>query len=151
MASQPRGRVFTRKEIADMEDVPSTYVQQLMTALRTAGLVASHRGKVGGFTLAKPADSITVADIVRATEGWVLPAPCLGYERCSREATCAARPVWKETARIVEDYLTGVTLSALIDGSPSVDARISALSQRVTNPAADDSGAIRPDQARLYE
>jgi Rrf2 family protein len=113
MASHPQGRMFTKKEIADSEAVPSAYVQQLMTALRTAGLVSSHRGKVGGFTLARPCQTITVADVLRATEGQVLPAPCLGYERCERESDCSARPVWAKAAKLLEEYLSAVTLADL--------------------------------------
>jgi Rrf2 family protein len=124
MASHPQGRMFTKKEIADSEAVPSAYVQQLMTALRTAGLVSSHRGKVGGFTLARPSQAITVADVLRATEGQVLPAPCLGYERCDRESFCAARPVWAKAAKLLEDYLSGVSIADLREIPAGDDPRL---------------------------
>ena len=78
MASQPQGRVFTKHELAEAEGLSCAYVQQLMIALRAAGFVSSHRGKVGGFTLSRNAETITVADVLTATEGQMALAPCLG-------------------------------------------------------------------------
>jgi len=116
MASQPQGRMFTRHEIAEAEGVPAAYVQQLMIPLRAAGFVNSHRGKVGGFTLAQTADKITVADLLRATEGQIAPAPCLGNERCEREPDCPARPLWIGAAKLLDDFFSGVTIAGLVEG-----------------------------------
>jgi Rrf2 family iron-sulfur cluster assembly transcriptional regulator len=116
MASQPQGRMFTKHELAEAEAVPSAYVQQIMTTLRTAGFVHSHRGRVGGFTLARTAGAITVADVLRATEGPVAPAPCLGRMRCEREPSCQARPMWMGAAKLIEDFFGGVTIAGLIEG-----------------------------------
>jgi Rrf2 family protein len=115
MASQPQGRMFTKHQIATAETVPSAYVQQLMTRLRTAGFVNSHRGKVGGFTLARPSDGITVADVLKATEGRVSPAPCMGTKKCDRQHYCPARDMWMNAAKLAEDYFSGVTLAALVE------------------------------------
>ena len=115
MASQPQGRMFTKHEIAEAEGVPCAYVQQLMTTLRTAGFVHSHRGKVGGFTLARPAETITVADVLRATEGQIVLAPCLGSETCEREPGCPARPVWMRATELLDDFFGGVTIAELVE------------------------------------
>jgi Rrf2 family protein len=113
MASQPDGRILTKQGIAETEAVPSAYVQQLMIPLRAAGLVTSHRGKVGGFTLAQTAESITVADVLRASEGPMTLAPCLGNKRCEREPRCPTRPVWIRAVELLDDFFGAITIAEL--------------------------------------
>jgi Rrf2 family transcriptional regulator, cysteine metabolism repressor len=115
MAAQPQGCIFTKHQIARSEAVPLAYIQQLMTTLRTAGFVNSHRGKTGGFTLARAAATITVADVLRATEGQMAPAPCLGSQRCEREERCVLRPLWVRATTMIEDLFGGVTLAELVE------------------------------------
>lgn len=67
---------MTKTEIAEAEGISAGYVQQLMMALRLAGIVDSHRGREGGFSLSRSAEAITVADVLKAVEGDVIPAPC---------------------------------------------------------------------------
>jgi Rrf2 family transcriptional regulator, iron-sulfur cluster assembly transcription factor len=128
MAAQPQGHMSTKQEIAKAEALPPAYIQQLMMTLRTSGFVASHRGRVGGFTLARAAESITVADVLRATEGPIVPAPCLGNETCEREPSCPARPMWMRAAQLLEEFFGGVTVADLVErganGSPSVAGRV---------------------------
>jgi Rrf2 family iron-sulfur cluster assembly transcriptional regulator len=119
MGSQPKGRLFTKQEIADAEELSGPYVQQLMMLLRAAGLVAGRRGKVGGFALAQAADSISVSDVLKATEGQFALAPCLGNTRCEREKTCPVRPVWRKANQLLEDFLRSVTIAELVDGGAS--------------------------------
>ncbi|HLA81805.1 MAG TPA: Rrf2 family transcriptional regulator [Thermoleophilia bacterium] len=114
MASQPRGHIFAKWEIAEAEDLSCAYVQQLMGALKTAGFVASHRGKVGGFALARAPEIITVADVVRATEGQTALVPCLGDDRCERESICRARPMWTKAQQLLDDFFSGVTVAELV-------------------------------------
>jgi Rrf2 family protein len=113
MASHPGGRLFTIHEIADSECVSAAYAQQLLTALRTAGFVNSHRGKVGGFTLARPPEAITACDVLKITEGNCTLAPCMGSEKCEREASCHVRPLWVRATQMLEELFQGVTLADL--------------------------------------
>jgi Rrf2 family protein len=116
MASQPQGRMFTKHEISEAESLASAYVQQLMISLRAAGFVSSHRGKVGGFTLARAPETITVADVLTAAEGQTVLAPCLGGEDCERESDCLARPMWSQAAKLLDDFFSGVTIADLVEG-----------------------------------
>ena len=102
LASQQPGASLTKFEIAAAEDISAGYVQQLMMALRLAGVVESHRGRDGGFSLSRPAEEITVADVLRAVEGLVMPAPCLAGGHCERSPDCPTRPVWDEAAGTAE-------------------------------------------------
>ena len=112
LAAQMPGASMTKTEIADAEGISAGYVQQLMMVLRLAGIVDSHRGREGGFSLARPADQITVADVLRAAEGDVMPAPCQAVH-CERSAECPTRPVWEEAATLLNDLFSRTTIASL--------------------------------------
>src|SRR5579875_3798789 len=57
------------ERIATAQDIPLNFLENILGELRHAGIVRSHRGADGGFRLAKPADQLTVADVIRAVEG----------------------------------------------------------------------------------
>jgi Rrf2 family cysteine metabolism transcriptional repressor len=84
-----------KREIAEAEGIPDDYVEQLLSRLRTAGLVKSRRGAKGGFLLARDPARITVADVLASTEGSMSLVSCI-EEGCDRASTCVARPVWQE-------------------------------------------------------
>jgi Rrf2 family protein len=111
-------RPMTKFEIADAEAITAAYVQQLMMALRLAGLVYSHRGRVGGFSLARAPESITVADVLTAVEGDIMPAPCRSTGHCERMATCPTRPLWQQAADLLDDLFGGTTVADLVAASP---------------------------------
>ena len=87
--------------IADAEGLPLAYLEHLVQRLRKAGLVESHRGAHGGYTLARAADEITMADVVRALEGDIAPIECItadadGVLTCAREGAqpCPTKLLW---------------------------------------------------------
>lgn len=105
---------MTKTQIADAESISAGYVQQLMMALRLAGIVDSHRGRDGGFSLSRSAEHITVADVLKAVEGDVMPAPCQGGTPCDRWEDCPTRPVWDEAAGMLNDLFNRTTIASLI-------------------------------------
>jgi Rrf2 family protein len=113
LAAERPGGSLTKSEIADAEGISAGYVQQLMMALRLAGIVDSHRGREGGFSLSKPAEQITVADVLKAVEGDVMPAPCQGGGHCERSADCPTRPVWEEAAGLLNELFSKTNIAAL--------------------------------------
>lgn len=115
MASQPQGRIFTRHEIAERDDISPAYVQQLMMVLKAAGFVNSHRGKVGGFTLIRDPETITVSEVLKAAEGPIALVPCQGSEPCVHEPRCACRALWMKAAGLLEDLFCGVTIAQLVE------------------------------------
>ncbi len=118
LAAQTEHPSLTKYQIAESEAVSPAYVQQLLMSLRMAGLVNSHRGRMGGFSIARDPGTITVGDILAAVEGDILLAPCRGTKHCSRAACCPSRPVWEKAAALLEDLFGSITLADMVDGSP---------------------------------
>ena len=115
LAAETERPSLTKYQIADHEAISSAYVQQLLMSLRKAGLVNSHRGRLGGFSIARAPETITVGDILSAVEGDILPAPCRGTRHCERAADCPTRPIWDKAACLLEDLFSGITLADMID------------------------------------
>jgi Rrf2 family protein len=113
LASRPDRPSLTKREIAEAEGITPAYVQQLMLALRMAGLVASHRGREGGFSLSRPAETITLADVLCAVEGEIMPAPCRSAGHCERAAWCPTRPLWQKAADLLDGLFSGTTVADL--------------------------------------
>src|SRR5215212_11909286 len=76
--------------IAEAEGLPLAYLEHLVQRLRREGLVESRRGARGGYSLSRPAETITMAEVVRALEGEIAPIECIsadsdGHLVCARE------------------------------------------------------------------
>src|SRR5947209_14248614 len=69
--SRPAGKPIKAERLATAQEIPLNFLENILGELRHAGIVRSHRGAEGGFRLAKPADQLTIADIIRAAE-WPL-------------------------------------------------------------------------------
>jgi Rrf2 family protein len=69
LAAAADERPINAERIATAQDIPLNFLENILGELRHAGIVRSHRGAEGGFRLARPAEQITVADIMRAVEG----------------------------------------------------------------------------------
>ncbi len=113
LAARPQGAPITKHEIARDEAISPAYVEQLMMALKLAGLVASHRGRAGGFSLARDPESISIADVLHAVEGKVTVAPCGDIHDCDRSSTCVTRDVWMHASHLLDELFEGVTIARL--------------------------------------
>lgn len=104
------------KEVAERENIPHKYAENIMTALVKAGLVDGVRGKSGGYKLAFAPEEITAADILRVTETSLSAVVCTSTETnpCPRASICPTLPMWKELDAAVNGVLTGYTLAGLI-------------------------------------
>lgn len=69
LAADEGGRPVRAEQIATAQEIPLNFLENILGELRHAGIVRSQRGPEGGFRLAKPADQVTVADVIRAVEG----------------------------------------------------------------------------------
>ena len=108
------GRPITKVEIGDAENISPGYIQQLMGRLTNAGLVKSHRGKEGGFSLGRPADEITVKQVLGVTEGPFEISECAtSPDICTRTSTCPVNPLWLEVTALVNSLFDRTTIANL--------------------------------------
>jgi Rrf2 family protein len=110
------------------ENIPRKFLEAIMTDLRRARLVVSTRGKTGGFRLARPADLITFAEVMRVTDGPLALIACASpnfYRRCDDcpdEAACVLRRVIGAVRNEVSEILDRTTLAqALVVGLDPLD------------------------------
>ncbi len=99
-------------QIAHAEGISKDYVEQILSRLRAAGIVASHRGIKGGFSIARDPSDITVKEVVELTEGTISVAPGT-KEDCNRASQCATQTVWDAVDKSIEDTLSQFSISDL--------------------------------------
>jgi len=116
-------RPISLGSIADAEGLPLAYLEHLVQRLRKAELVESRRGAHGGYTLARPAADITMAEVVAALEGDIAPIECItadadGALICSREgvasAPCPTKLLWTRVQGSIVRTLNDMTLDDLV-------------------------------------
>jgi Rrf2 family transcriptional regulator, cysteine metabolism repressor len=116
--------------IAADEGLPLAYLEHLAARLRQAGLIASRRGAHGGYSLARPAQRISMAEVVEALEGEIAPIECIsegadGSVVCSREAhgdaACPTKLLWTRVHGSIVATLREMTLSDLAPLAPERD------------------------------
>ena len=117
LAKKPPSSVVLVGEIANAEGLPESYLAKIFQYLARAGIVQSHRGAKGGFSLARPANEITLREVVEAIEGPIALAPCLSpCEGCDRMDTCPLHPVLARAQENLLATLNAVTLQDLANG-----------------------------------
>ena len=90
------------KDVAERQNVSKKYLEQIVPMLNKAGILAASRGFQGGYRLAQAPDQCTVGAVLRVTEGSIAPVAC---------------PVWQGLRRVIDEYLDGITLQDILDGS----------------------------------
>ncbi len=105
------------QDVADRNNIPKKFLDQILSELRNAGLVFSKKGKGGGYALAQAAHQITVGQIVRVLDGPLAPIQCASvtaYRRCDDcgdERACAVRLVMVKARNAIADVLDNHTLA----------------------------------------
>lgn len=116
LASKPADQICLLSEIAAAVDVPQTFLAKIFQQFSKVGLVKSYRGTGGGFVLGRPADKITLLEVVEAVEGTIIPNRCvINVGECDRDNLCTVHPVWKKVQLQVREILSGVTMQELAD------------------------------------
>lgn len=117
LAGQPIGAIVSRADIEKSQDIPSFYLSKIMKDLVAGGLVQSHIGSKGGFTLAKKAGAITIKDIYETVERPLVLMECLeqGASYCSFCAVCTQKSVWEEAQSVLANFLAGVSIADIAD------------------------------------
>jgi Rrf2 family iron-sulfur cluster assembly transcriptional regulator len=104
------------RDIADRTGLPQPYLEQILLALKGAGLVRSKRGVGGGYVLARPPDEIDLAEVVSAVDG---PIQAGDFGRphtngaCDHEGQCVLLAIWGDVGDRMRDLLQGYSLADL--------------------------------------
>lgn len=111
------------KDVAERQEISRKYLEQIVQLFSKTDVLRVGRGAQGGYMLAKPADQYTVGEILRMTEGSLAPVDCVARDAidCSRSGICPTLPVWRGLAKVVNEYLDGITLQDLMDQQHGAD------------------------------
>ena len=103
--------------LAEAETIPKKFLEQILVSLKSAGFVASKKGKGGGYVLAQPPEKITIGSVIRAIEGPLAPLPCASETRfrkcdeCVDIQTCGTRIVMRQVRDAMAAILDETTLT----------------------------------------
>jgi Rrf2 family protein len=114
LAMQPEGAYVAAGDLAERLNLPRRFVEQQVTELARAGVVMCRRGASGGCALARPADTISVGDVVLALEGPVLDVP--------HQTGSAVTEVWQCAAETLEGLLLETDLASVATRQRMLDA-----------------------------
>lgn len=133
-AAKETPEALTIEEIARRSGTPKRFLEHILLEVRNAGVVASTRGRSGGYMLIKAPKEISISEMLRLIDGPIAPLPCLSrraYQRCddcSDEAACRIRKVFAEVfwsylliidSLTLEDMLRSGATSAQILDAPA--------------------------------
>lgn len=110
-----RGPMLLR-EIAQSQEISERYLERIMTALVSFGLVRSSKGHHGGFSLAKPPGETKLREVIQAVEGDVTPVACVDDPKlCDRTDVCVSRDIWKKLKDAITEVLDSITLENMVE------------------------------------
>ncbi len=102
------------RDVAQRQQLPTTYLEQLMVPLRKSGLLSATRGVNGGYQLARSPEEITLADVLTALEGPFELVECKSIANCNiAPCSCALKQVMDGANTLLTDYFTQITLAEL--------------------------------------
>lgn len=118
LAKYGAGEAVPLSAIAERQQISLAYLEQLFSKLRRDGLVESARGRAGGYKLARAADTITVAEVLRAVEEGIRMTRCRGENAppCQAGQRCLTHGLWDALGEQISGFLHSVTLQEVIDG-----------------------------------
>lgn len=107
-------------EIALATSVPQPMASKILKVLARAGLLVSHRGVHGGYSLQRDPDTITVAAIIEALDGPIALTECIeaSTSECDIERLCIARTNWRRINEAIREALAGITLAEMAGAIP---------------------------------
>lgn len=124
LAQQHSNEFIPLRDVSERQDISEKYAEMIVGLLSKTGFLFSSRGKGGGYKLARPPETITVAAILKAVEGSLAPVACLDIPNnvCPRAGNCVTLPMWRELERRIDEYLNSVTVADLSGQSQAIGA-----------------------------
>jgi len=106
-------------DISNNQNIEISYLEQLFRKLRIAGIVKSVRGRNGGYAYAKDINRISIKDIMNAVDEDLDATNCHGSHTCQDGRECKTHNLWNDLNNLVDNYLTTITLSSLVNSADS--------------------------------
>lgn len=144
LAREPVEPLHSARDLAALSRVPTPTVNKLLKKLSHAGLLISHRGANGGYTLARHPAEISVAQAISALEGPIAITECSTEVAglCSLERVCPNRSGWRNISRAIRETLEKLSLS---------DIAVPRIQPEASSPPAVSKNEIRlPAAAKLW-
>jgi Rrf2 family transcriptional regulator, iron-sulfur cluster assembly transcription factor len=114
LSMRPTRGPVTLATISERQHISLSYLEQLFGKLRRAKLVTSVRGPGGGYCLARPTGSITMAEIITAVDEPIDATQCAGKENCNDDKRCVTHDLWATLNQKMNDYLNSVSLADVV-------------------------------------
>ena len=124
LASHEEEGAVSIASISERQNISESYLEQLVRPLRKAGFIESVRGAGGGYVLAKPADSISVGDVLRGLEGGLEAVTCSGNEGlggCDAADFCVTRNEWQRINEGITNAVDSISLGELVQQSRQLE------------------------------
>ncbi len=120
IAAEMKRKLVQVSELAESEQLPVKFLEQILQALKEAGIVESQRGKFGGYRLGRPAKKIYIGEVVRLIDGPLAPIGCVSqsaYEPCTcpDEVHCGLRMLMLDVRNAIADILDRYTLADVVE------------------------------------
>ena len=100
--------------ISERQSISLSYLEQLFSGLRQAGLVSSVRGPGGGYLLGRSSDGIFVAEIIGAVNESLDTTSCQGKGDCQGGEICLTHTLWSDLSKEIHGFLNGISLADLV-------------------------------------
>jgi Rrf2 family protein len=120
--SDNAGRLIQIKDIAERQNIPPKFLEQILLSLKNAGMINSRMGIGGGYYLTRPSDEISIGQIVRILDGPLAPIRCvshMAYEPCGcpDERSCGLRLVMLDVRNAIAEVLDQTSLAETVHRS----------------------------------
>ena len=131
-AAKPVPEALTIEVIAKRSGAPKRFLEHILLEVRNAGIIASTRGRSGGYQLIKPPTEVSISELLRLIDGPIAPLPCLSrraYQRCedcADEETCRIRKVFADIFWSYLVIIDSLTLADMLRSTAVADQVLSA-------------------------
>ncbi len=128
LAELPEGRAQSAKDIAEAYHIPTPLLAKVLQTLARSGLVVSHAGIHGGYSLGRPADQITAFEVIRSIEGPMFIASCTStHGDCGLLSSCTVKEPLRKLNDTIQQLLSDMRISDLCEESKAEAAHMKRL------------------------
>ncbi len=137
----------TARELAEDVDLPLPVVSKILKSLARGGIIESHRGAKGGYSLRAYHEEITVSEMIAVLEGPVAMTECSASAGlCLLESSCSVRDPWQIINRVINNALSEITLADLVQIDPATPRPLDRFIQASQAPSGAISSSATTDR-----